>query len=144
MKLELIIEEWTKDCKIDDTDLSRESLKIPSLHAKYYDWYNKENLLLTKTEHDFYRLKKIKNDYYSGRMSQEELTEYGWDQFELRIMKDDLDLYIKSDKDLQTVLLKLQLQKEKVDTLKDIIKSLHERGFLIKNSVEIMKYLSGF
>ena len=35
MKLEDILSEWAKDSKIDNTELDKESLKIPALHNKY-------------------------------------------------------------------------------------------------------------
>ena len=38
--LEKIQEMWEKDAVIDPDNLHTESLKIPSLHAKYYDIYN--------------------------------------------------------------------------------------------------------
>ena len=48
MKLEEILESWSKDSKIDNTELDKESLKIPSLHNKYLKMYTSENLLLRK------------------------------------------------------------------------------------------------
>ena len=35
MKFEEIQKEWTRDCPIDETELSQESVKIPQLHNKY-------------------------------------------------------------------------------------------------------------
>ena len=35
MKLEELLDSWKTDCKIDDTDLDKESLDIPLLHGKY-------------------------------------------------------------------------------------------------------------
>ena len=142
-KLDEIIDSWKTDCNIDETDLAKESLKIPKLHAKYYEMYTRENLLLTKTEYEYRRLLKIKTEYYYGRLSDEELKEFGWQQFDLKLMRQDLDVYLNADKDLIEVLLRLSLQKEKTEALKDIIKSIHSRPFVIKNCLDFLKWTSG-
>jgi len=38
--LDSIQEMWEKDAEIDRDNLHEESLKIPSLHAKYFELYN--------------------------------------------------------------------------------------------------------
>ena len=141
--LEQIIEWWKVDTVIDNTDLGNESIKIPKLHAKYYEQYCKEKLILTKSEHEYYTLAKIKNDYYRGRMSREELAQYGWEQFQLRVVKEDLEFYIKADPDLQAALMKLSLQQEKVSFLKEIVNSLHGRGFQISSAISFIKWTNG-
>ena len=143
MKLEQIIESWKADCIIDDTDLGNESIKIPKLHAKYYEIYCKEKLLLVKAEQEYYQVFKLKNDYYRGRLTKEELSEHGWEQFQYKVVKEDLDAYIKADKDLQALILKSSLQKEKVDFLKEIINSLHGRGFQISSAITFLKWSNG-
>ena len=39
--LENVKQQWAADCIIDDEKLDQESLKIPSHHAKYMDYYSK-------------------------------------------------------------------------------------------------------
>ena len=38
--LDLVQEMWESDSKMNQDELDSESLKIPQLHAKYYDIYN--------------------------------------------------------------------------------------------------------
>ena len=85
---------------------------------------------------------KLKHEYYTGKLSQEELNQYGWEQFQF-ILKGDLSVYIDSDKDLAQRLIKLQIQKEKVELLDSIIKTLNTRGFLIKNAIDFIKFSNG-
>lgn len=145
MKLEEILENWKNDCKIDNTDLANESLKSASLHAKYYEMYTRENLLLKKTEHEYRQLLKTKTEYYRGRLSDTELNEYGWPQFEFKLVnKDDWETYLNADKDLINILLRVSLQEEKVNTLQDIIRAIHSRPYIIKNAIEFLKFSSGF
>ena len=46
MKIEDIISMWQEDVKIDETELSRESLNIPLLHGKYLKHFSDERLQL--------------------------------------------------------------------------------------------------
>lgn len=145
MKIDDIFEEWKKDSKIDETELSTESLKTPILHAKYLEWFSKEKLLLTKFENEHKQLIKLKTEYYRGRLSKIELEEMGWEQFELKLVnKDDYQTYLEGDVDLGASLLKISLQKEKVTTLQDIIRMLHSRPYVIKNAIDYLKFTSGF
>ena len=44
MEFDKIIEEWKKDCPIDDTALDQESVKIPVLHGKYLELHSREKI----------------------------------------------------------------------------------------------------
>ena len=46
--LEQIQKMWERDAKIDIDNLHTESLKIPTLHSKYYEIYNNIYLLRRK------------------------------------------------------------------------------------------------
>ena len=63
--------------------------------------------------------------------------------FQLKILKQDLDMYIHSDSDITKVDDRITLQKEKVDYLASIIKSVSGRGWEIKNAIEWRKFTSG-
>jgi homoserine acetyltransferase len=105
--------------------------------------YTHENLAMYRTEYEYKRMFKIKTEYYSGRLSDEELKEYGWQAFDLKLIRQDMETYLNADKDLNDVLMKFNLQKEKVEALKDIIKSIHSRAFVIRDSIEFIKWSSG-
>lgn len=141
-KLEEIEALWEQDSKIDRTDLDNESLKIPTLHSKYYKLYLREKIQLKSEEQEYKQFYKIKHEYYTGKLSQQELNEFGWEPFQF-VLKNDLQVYIDADKDISERLLKLQVQREKVDLLENIIKTLNGRGFLIKNAIEFIRFTSG-
>ena len=48
--LDKLQEMWERDSDIDRDNLHEESLKIPSLHAKYFELYNTIFLLRKKAE----------------------------------------------------------------------------------------------
>lgn len=142
MKLEEIEALWEQDIKIDRTELDSESLKIPSLHSKYYKIYLREKVQLKAEDQSYKQFYKLKHEYYTGKLSQTELNELGWEPFQF-VLKNDLQVYIESDKELCERLLKLNVQKEKVQFLEDIIKTLNTRGFLIKNAIDFIRFTNG-
>ena len=142
MKLEEIEALWEQDIKIDRTELDSESLKIPSLHSKYYKIFLREKVQLKAEEQSYKQFYKLKHEYYTGKLSQSELHELGWEPFQF-VLKGDLQVYIDADKEICERLLKLNVQKEKVQFLEDIIKTLNTRGFLIKNAVDFIRFTSG-
>lgn len=140
MKLDEIQELWTEDCNWKDDLLDEELLKIPQLHTKYYKIFSQERLLLKKLEADKARLTGEKWDYYLGEMAQEDLEEKGWEPFLKKVLKADVSRYLEADNDLINLNIKLAYQKEKVDFLDSIIKSLSARGFNIKGAIEWRKF----
>lgn len=143
MQLEQILDLWKKDCVLDRTELGEEALKIPSLHSKYYNIYAQERLQLRKFEQDYKVLSKLKYEYYTGTMDYEDLKEYGWNPNPLKILRADVPQYIESDKDIVELTLKIAYQKEKVDLLDNIIRSLNSRGYNIKAAIDWEKFKVG-
>lgn len=141
-KLEQIEEMWEQDSKIDRTDLDNESLKIPSLHSKYYKLFLREKMQLKLEDQKYKQFFKLKHEYYTGKLSQEELRSFGWEPFQF-VLKNDITIYMEADRELSDKLIALSLQREKVQFLEDIIKTLNGRGFLIKNAVDFIRFTSG-
>ena len=143
MKLEEIQQLWSNDSRIDRTELGNEAIKIPQLHSKYFKIYSEERLLLKKMELDSKQLYKDLWDYFLGNLDYEDLEERGWKQNPLKILKQDINIYIDSNNDWMNNNLKVSYQKEKVDFLEAIIKSLNNRGFNIKAAVDWEKFKVG-
>ena len=81
MNIESIVKEWDKDCKIDETELGRESTKIPVIHNKYLKIYMGERMSLYKIRADTKKIRKKLMEYYLGELDLSELKELGRDQF---------------------------------------------------------------
>jgi len=143
MKLEDIITEWEKDCKIDNTELAEESLKIAQLHSKYYKIYLAERLQLKKLKNDYKQLYRIKFEYYNGTISDDVLKEHDWEPFALKVLKADLSVYLEADSDIITIQNKIDLQEEKVSFVESAIKSLSARGYNIKSAIDWLKWTQG-
>jgi hypothetical protein len=143
MKLIEIQTMWEQDCQIDRVELGEESLKIAQLHSKYFKLFSEERLHLKKLELDNKILRKNKFEYYNGIMSQEDLKIRGWEPFNLRVLKSDLNIYLEGDVDVHNAELKYEYQKEKINFLENIIKALNNRNFQIKNAIDWAKFMNG-
>jgi len=132
-----------EDMPIDDTELDVASMAIPQLHNKYLNIYLDEKLVLQKVTSDFNILKRIKWEYYTGKLDKEQLEEYGWEQFSLKILKQDIDIYMESDEELQKLANRKVYQKEKVNYLDAILKSINNRQWNIRNAIEWKKFING-
>jgi len=146
MKLESIQELWTSDCILDDLQLDVESKRIPELHNKYFKIFSDEKLRLVKHESKMKELSKLKWLYYTGKLDKDSLDRLEWEPFELEIKsrnKLDLDRFLNSDKDTIEMQEKIEYQKEKINYLESIIKTVINRNFLIKNIIDWRKFTSG-
>lgn len=132
---------WDEDCKIDPDNLHLESIKIPSLHSKYYQIYNNISLLKKLEENKFIELQKNKWLYYSGKADPEVYKESPFDH---RVMKTDLDKYMNADSELIKSKTKIDYYQLMIKFLESIIKSIETRTFVIKNSIEFMKFTGGY
>jgi hypothetical protein len=143
MKIEDIVTEWDKDCKIDDTELGEESTKIPRVHNKYMKIYMGENAGLKRLYAQRSKMKRKLTEYYLGELDQDELEEFGRQQFYKKLLKNEIDTYIESDDAFIDINLKLALQQEKVNYIEGILKSINNRGFQIKNAIDWLKFTNG-
>ena len=90
-------------------------------------------------------LRRLKWLYYTGKLDQETLENLEWHVFELDIKKNrsDLEMFIESDKDILELTEKISYQKEKIEYLESIVKTLNTRGFQIKNAIEWKRFTMG-
>ena len=141
MNLDEIQLSWEEDSKIDEDNLHSESTKIPSLHAKYYRILN--NILLMKKleENKFKQLKKTKWQYYTGKADPEVYIEKPFDH---KVLRQDVDKYMDSDEDLIKVLNKIDYFQVMLNYLDSILKTINNRTFRIKNSIEWQKFIRGY
>jgi hypothetical protein len=136
-----IQEMWTRDAIIDPDNLHNESLKIPSLHAKYFDIYN--NILLLKKKGDQQRknIRHERYEYFSGKADPDVYVE---NPFPKKIRdKETMQKYLDADEKLSGVSLKLDYYDVMLAYLEDILKQIHQRNYQIKNAIEFNKFIAG-
>ena len=145
MKLEDILQQWEEDCQIGHR-LDEASLDTPKLHAKYLNYLTQTKLLLKRAEDKQAVLLKDKFLWYNGKMSQQDIERLGWahDPFDgLKMMKQDMNYYFDSDKDIQESEAKIVYYKTLLETLKEIIDTIKWRHQTIRNIIEVRKFEAG-
>lgn len=140
MKIEEIIDQWTKDAKIDDVELDRESLAIPVLHGKYLKLYYEEKLKYKKYKIQYKKLHKVLCEYYRGELNNpEDLEELGRQPWAKTVLKQDVNQFVEGDDQMVNLVTKMVYQEEVVSLLEDIMKSINNRGFQISNAINWRK-----
>jgi hypothetical protein len=143
MSTDDISEMWSKDCKIDESNLAGESKRIPELHNKYYTLYYKEALKVKKLRYDYKELELAKREWLDGSMAEEDLRERGWKPFQKKVIRQDVDKYLQADRDIINLSLKIDYHSTRANFLEDIIKTIHSRNFIVKNMIDILKFQHG-
>ncbi len=138
--IEFVKNEWKKDSVIDEDVLDIESIKIPQLHSKYLNYLSDVRLIKIKKEQDYKKLLRDKYEYYTGKADSEV---YKQKPFDLKILKQDVQLYIESDEEIQKSLSMLNYYKEMIFVLEKILDNINTRGFQIKNSIDWQKFMQG-
>jgi hypothetical protein len=144
MKLEDILAEWDKDSQFDRTKLDSVALGIPKLHAKYIRMLSAERMLLTKYEADFKTLKFDKYEFFDEGPN--ETTPKEWiPAFPARgkPLKADIPRYLEADKDIINMVLKIGLQKEKIEAIKAIIDAVKNMNWNVRNAIDYMRFMNG-
>ena len=143
MNLEKIEELWAKDAEkfFDHRELpellANDSLETPRLHAKYLHLYNEFKLMLSDAEVKAKKLLREKWEYYSGKAPSKVYAEK---PFDLKLLKTDVHMYIESDEELCRARQKIDYLETCINSIDRILKEIHNRGFAIKNTIEIVKY----
>lgn len=143
MDIDTIKKMVAEDMEIDDLNLDLESLKTPQLHSKYLNILHDESLTLHKATIEQKELRRLKWEYYLGKLDQETLDEKGWQPFGLKILRTDIDVYLESDKDLLRLEARIHYLKEKVKYIESVLQSIGRRGWDIKSAIEWKKFMSG-
>ena len=142
LSLETIQEMWEKDSKMNQDELDTESLKIPQLHARYYNLYN-TILLMRKRDEAVYTSSLLdRRKYYTGKATSDI---YAQEPFPYKVRdKDDLKLYLDSDEKLSKVKLKIEYYDTMLKYLEEILRQVSNRTYQIKNAIEWRRFSSGY
>ena len=141
--IEQLYNHWQSDVAIDETEIAKESIKIPSLHHKYMKMLTEERIKCRSLEADMKRLKLEKYEFYTQGPTKEQ-AEKGWRLPPSGlILKSDIPLYMDSDEDIIQLSIKIGIQQEKIELLESIIKTLMNRSYILSNALAHMKFVMG-
>jgi hypothetical protein len=141
-KLEELLDTWKKDSVIDRTEPGKELINIPQLHSKYLNILSRYRLLSKEAEFKFNKLKKVKWEYYTGKLDQDELDARGWEVFPYTL-KSDINLYFESDEDLNKLMANKIMYDEIVDVCQSILKELNSRTFQLRDFIAWERFIQG-
>ena len=142
MNLDQIQEMWQKDSVIDPDNLHDESLKIPQLHSKYYTVYNTITLLRETARTSYSKIKLERYNYYTGKAEPEVYAE---EPFPYKVRENDaIQRHMDADEKLIKVDLKIKYYDSTLKFLEEIIRTISNRTYQIKNAIEWHKFQAGF
>ena len=142
MNLEKIQEMWERDAVIDPDNLHDESLRIPQLHSKYYTLYNTITLLREKANKTYKEVRLERHNYYTGKAPADV---YVQDPFPYKVReKDAVQRHMEADDRVSEAELKVKYYDVMLKFLEEIIKTISNRTFQIKNAIEWNKFQTGF
>jgi hypothetical protein len=133
---------WKKDSEIDSTEPGKALLDIPKLHSKYVNILSSHRLKSKNAEFNFNKMKRLKWEYYTGKLDEITLKKYGWEPFPY-ILKSEINTYFDSDSDLRDKLAKKLLHDEIVDVCNAILKELNSRTFQIRDFIQWERFIQG-
>lgn len=144
MDLDFLQGEWDKDCVMDRSDLVTESLMISQYHSKYYKFLSTARLKYERELEKRKTLKATLNEYYQGKLGKEELALLDREQYPKTFhTKEEMREMIEGDKLMNDSGMRLVYYKEQVEFLQDVIKSIHQRSYNIRNMIEWEKFKNG-
>ena len=126
--------------KVNDEKLDTEALKNQELYAKYLDHKSRFELLLHKAKGDYKKMYREKWEYYGGKA---DAKVYAAKPFDLKVLKNDLQMYINSDDDIIELEKKVVYYESIVEFIDGVIKSIDNRGWDIRNAQDWKKFVAG-
>ena len=144
MNLEQLIDQWEVDSAIDDTFLDRESIRTPSIHAKYLRIMMGYKMKLSALKAEYNTLRQKKFRYYRGEMGKAELQECGWDQWQgVKPLKNEMNEFLEGDADLNRISIKCQYLENMIQGVESIMSQVKARDWQIRNTIEWKKFITG-
>lgn len=141
-QIEQLLEMWKKDCEIDRTEPGKALLDVPKLHSKYLDILSRHRLLSKDAELNLSKMKRLKWEFYTGKLDEKTLKEKGWEPFPFTL-KSEIAMYLESDEDIARYVAKKAMHDEIVELCQSILKELNSRTYQLKTFVDWEKFIQG-
>jgi hypothetical protein len=142
--IDIINDDWKKDCKIDQTNLGNAAARVGELHAKYLVHLTDARLAIRKVETELLKLRKVKVRYYNSELPKEELAAKKWNPYgKTRPLKTELLELIECDDDILEVGERLEKLKTFQVQVESIMKSISSRGWDIKSAIQWHTFTNG-
>lgn len=141
-ELQKLLDMWAVDSNIDRTEPGKELINIPKLHSKYLNILSRHRMLSKQSEFKYNKIRKLKWEYYTGKLDSDQLKEYGWEPFPYTL-KSDITTYMESDDDINKHLVKKIMHDEIVELCQSILKELNSRTFQLRDFIAWERFIQG-
>jgi len=141
-KIEELLEMWRKDCDIDRTEPGKALLDIPKLHSKYLTILSKHRLLSKEAEFKYNKMRRLKWEYYTGKLDDDTLKSHNWEPFPY-VLKSEITTYLESDDDINKYIAIKTLNDEIVELCQSIMKELNSRTFQLRDYIAWERFIQG-
>lgn len=141
-KLEELLEMWQVDSVIDKTEPGKALLDIPKLHSKYLNIISRYRLLSKESEFKISKMRRLKWEYYTGKLDQATLQQHGWEQFPYTL-KSEVSTYLDSDEDIFKLIAHKKMHDEIIEVCSSILKELSARTFQLRDFIQWERFIQG-
>lgn len=144
ISIEQLMELWKKDSNMDLslTEIKDEFSKIPKLHSKYLDILIQSRLYMRRNNDKYLKMKRIKWEYYNGKLDEDSLKEYGWQPFAMKL-KSDISIYLDSDDDLIKLKNSIYMHEQIIDFCDKVLGELKARTFQLRDVIAWERLVQG-
>ena len=140
MRIEDFLDKAEEDSKTDEVNLDIESINLTYTEYEYIKLNSSYKVKLNECKNKYNVLKKWKRDYYLGLQPKEVYDEA---PFDLKIRKNDVNIYIEADPELQSIQKKIFYYEEMCSLSDKMIKILDNKKWNIKNAIADRVYKQG-
>lgn len=142
MTYEEFWKEVSGDLKIDGEHLDIYSIETPYKIFKYIKLQNEYKASLVKVKQDYKVLLKWKREFYLGLHPKETYDDVSFD-YNLKIRKADLPIYLDADLELQELSGKVELFETLYEACEKVIRTLRDSSWNVKHAIDDRLYKQG-
>ena len=87
-------------------------------------------------------MRVLKWEYYTGKLDEDQLKQYGWEPFPY-VLKAEVNNYIEADDDINKRMAIKAMHEEIVDVCSAILKELNSRTFQLRDFIAWERFIQG-
>ena len=147
MNIEEVLKMWKDDSVIDEFKLDDVTIKTARMHSKYLELITIAKMRRKKKDLEYKTLLKDKWLYYEGKLSREQIDEFGWEYDPYKglnkPLKGQMNYYYDADSDIQKMQALTEYDKVLIETLEEIMNTIRWRHQNIGNIIKWRAFESG-
>jgi|TARA_B100000809_G_C14924679_1_gene454659 c-di-GMP-related signal transduction protein len=147
VNIEEVLKMWKDDSVIDEFKLDDVTIKTARMHSKYLELITIAKMGRKKRDFEYKTLLKDKWLYYEGKLSREQIDEFGWEYDPYKglnkPLKGQMNYYYDADSDIQKMQALTEYDKVLIETLEEIMNTIRWRHQNIGNIIKWRAFESG-